>query len=388
MQYEASPNRYEVEQLIGQGASALVFKGTYENNNVKHPVAIKTINLDKASQNIEQLQQETKLLAMCNHPNICPLYQSMVHQQYLWLIMPELQVSILDLLKTLQPIGFDELIIATIMYDVLQAINYLHQNGQIHRDIKLSNFLMDSQGNTLLSDFGVASFIRPFSNDIRSTFVGSPLYMAPEVANNKPYNQAADIWSFGICLYQLSHGNLPHENCQAMEALLRVIQHEPPKISSKRNFSKQFKELIDACLQKNPSERLNASQLLTMKFWTKRADRQQLIDTLKEYQVMRQPKPNAFQEQVDTANNILQSKQSIGLSSSNWNFDEEDPVVEKKPEEPTLPQIIEENDTDIVLSGVQKLVEEVKKLREENTKLKEENERFKDRLKMFMNQEE
>lgn len=144
------------------------------------------------------------------------------------------------------------------MYDALNAIDYLHQNGQIHRDIKLSNFLMDKDGNTMLSDFGVAGIIRPFSNDIRCTFVGSPLYMAPEVANNRPYNQAADIWSFGICMYQLAHGTLPHENCSAMEALMKVIQQEPPKVSSKRNFSKQFKEVVEACLVKNPAERLSA----------------------------------------------------------------------------------------------------------------------------------
>lgn len=72
--------------------------------------------------------------------------------------------------------------------------------------------LLNEEGETLLADFGVSCMIQPFSNGVRSTFVGSPLYMAPEVANNQQYNNKCDIWSFGMCMYQMATGKLPGEN--------------------------------------------------------------------------------------------------------------------------------------------------------------------------------
>ena len=120
----------------------------------------------------------------CKHDYICPLYCSYVHQQYLWLVMPELLVTVLDLLKTVTPVGFDEGIISAIMYDVLNALDYLHSNSQIHRDVKLSNLLINMSGKTVLSDFGVAAMMGP-TEKFKTTYVGSPLYMAPEVTSNQ-----------------------------------------------------------------------------------------------------------------------------------------------------------------------------------------------------------
>ena len=114
--------------------------------------------------------------------------------------MPLLQMSVLELQKSLFPTGLEEAAIATLMYDILQALSYLHSSNQIHRDLKLSNFLLSEEGSSLLSDFGVASATKPFSSQVHSTFVGSPLYMAPEVANNSTYNQSCDVWGFGMCL--------------------------------------------------------------------------------------------------------------------------------------------------------------------------------------------
>lgn len=427
-----------------------MFRGVYDDGKEKLPVAIKTINLDLTTQNLEQLQQETRLLATCHHPNICGLYQAMVHQQFLWLVMPELKLSVLDLMRQLQPNGFEEQIIATIMHDILQAIHYLHANKQIHRDIKLSNFLLDGAGTSYLSDFGVASFIRPFSNAIKCTFVGSPLYMAPEVAENKPYDNSCDVWSFGICLYHLATGQLPHENQPGFEALLKVIQQDSPRLPARRNYSKQFRELVEFCLQKQPRDRKTAEQLLQLKFWQKKADRSRIADMINEYCMMRQNKQGLYQDKVDQANMILHNKVQKKLDQE-WQFDSSDedsqPLqvggaqealitptacagrrkrgrgdgddghpcgnpphgrraqseqkltpqtnpdraasMETSPQEKSVTQ---SSDTaagayDNVVGQVQLMIEELRQLRAENQKLRDENARYKDRLKMFMNAE-
>ena len=81
--------------------------------------------------------------------------------------MPQMNASVADLLTTLQPIGFEDDKIATLMLDVLHALDYLHTHGNLHRDEKPSNFLTDEYGKTFLSDFGVARVARPFSNQFR-----------------------------------------------------------------------------------------------------------------------------------------------------------------------------------------------------------------------------
>ncbi|KAH0576881.1 Kinase, STE STE20 [Spironucleus salmonicida] len=391
MEFEPIASNYTITAMLGQGTQAMVFKAIYTDVNGKEkPCALKAINLDRSAQDLESLQSETKNLSLCKHKNVCPLYQSFVHSSYLWLVMPQLKVSVLDMLQTLQPIGFEEAVISTIMYDVLQALHYLHNKNQLHRDVKLSNFLLDSNGECFLADFGVAAMARPFSNQIKcSTFVGSPLYMAPEIANNQFYDQSSDIWSFGICMYQLAHGQLPHQNLTAMEALIAIIQKDPPKCTQKRNFTKQLKEVIESCLVKDPKERPTTAKLLEMKFWQKRVSEEQIQDMVSEYCVLKPIKQGAFQEQVSAANQILQGN-GAQADSDFWDFDDKDPKelemkevsIIEEPHVPVLDQLAS-NDIQQLQSLFSNFIVELQTLREQNTKLQKENTQLKSRLQLF-----
>ena len=139
-------------------------------------------------------------------------------------------------------------------------------------------------GKTVLSDFGVAAMMGP-TEKFKTTYVGSPLYMAPEVTSNQQYNQKCDVWSFGICLYQLFHGQIPYENLPAMEAVIKISKEPPPKISSKRNCSKSFREVLEACLKKDVTERATVQQLKQMKFWARGQDKTGVNEQLREYEV-------------------------------------------------------------------------------------------------------
>jgi len=128
----------------------------------------------------------------------------------LWLVMPLLGAgSIIDIIKMKCPKGIkDEALLATILKEVCEGINYFHNQSQIHRDIKGGNILMDEDGEVLLCDFGVSAHIKV--GQPRTTFVGSPCWMAPEVLEQNGHDFKADIWSLGITAIELANGTAPY----------------------------------------------------------------------------------------------------------------------------------------------------------------------------------
>ncbi len=155
---------------------------------------------------------------MCQHPCISNFYTSFISGKDVWLVMPIYEGgSVADLLQIRYPSGVeDESIIAFLLKCVLQALQYLHNQGQIHRDVKCSNVLLDMKGNVCLSDFGVSAILK--EKPVAKTFVGTPCWMAPEVlVEEHGYNCQADIWSLGITAIELAEGKAPYSDLSAMK---------------------------------------------------------------------------------------------------------------------------------------------------------------------------
>jgi serine/threonine protein kinase len=228
-------------------------------------------------------------------------------------------------MKTGFPDGLDEISIATILRQALEGLCYLHKNGHIHRDVKAGNLLMDQQGNVLLGDFGVSSSLSE-NGDVRKTFVGTPCWMAPEVMEQAGYNYKADIWSFGITAIELATGHAPFAKYPPMKVLMMTLSNAPPTLDReqcKHKYSKAFKDMIDCCLQKDPTKRPSAEKLMLHPFF-KLAKRK---DYLVKYVLPSVPP-------LDQRPNKKVPEKCVDCENTEqWDFDTQDDATEPKSQE-------------------------------------------------------
>eukprot|EP00210_Caulerpa_lentillifera_P000648 g626.t1 len=318
---------------------------------------------------MEEVIHEAQAMCLYHHPNVLPLYTAFVAGKHLWFVEPFVRGgSVYNIMKFSKPDGLDEILIAIIMKEVAKALEYVHRCGGIHRDVKAGNILLDDDGSVLLADFGVAATIErggSWGNERlnRSTFVGTPCWMAPEVMEQSlGYDNKADIWSFGITLLELAHGRAPFARFPPMKVLLMTIHEPPPQLEpvfGQRQFSKHMRALVTNCLQKDPSKRPTASQILESKFFKGIPEPKylvsQLLSNLPPLTEMMKALDENKAPALDDHFYKMRSRKEYAHQVSTWNFG----TVVQYLESSEQVVSINENETMITRQSTEKLIEEL-----------------------------
>ncbi|CAN6458632.1 unnamed protein product [Victoria cruziana] len=254
-------SRWKKGKLLGRGTFGHVYVGfNSENGQMCAIKEVKVIPDDPSSkESLKQLNQEISLLSQLSHPNIVQYYGSDMDDSTLSVFLEYLSGGSIH--KLLQEYGqFKEPVIRNYTAQILSGLSYLHKRNTVHRDIKGANILVDPNGVIKLADFGMAKHINCCSSPL--SFKGSPYWMAPEVImNTNGYNWAVDIWSLGCTVLEMATSKPPWIQYEGVAAIFKIgNSKEIPPIPD--YISDEGKNFINLCLQRDPSLRPTASQLL------------------------------------------------------------------------------------------------------------------------------
>ncbi|GAB2283144.1 Mitogen-activated protein kinase kinase kinase 3 [Dionaea muscipula] len=248
-------------ELLGRGSFGHVYKGF--NSDAGEMCAIKEVRVvgdDQTSrESLKQLNQEINLLSQLKHPNIVRYYGSELGDETLCLYLE--YVSGGSIHKLLQQYGpLKEPVIKNYTRQILSGLAYLHSRKTVHRDIKGANILVETNGVVKLADFGMAKHVTSCSSVL--SFKGSPYWMAPEVVmNTNGYNLAVDIWSLGCTVLEMATSKPPWSQYAGVAAIFKIGHSKDiPEIPN--NLSKDAKSFLKLCLQRDPSLRPTAAELL------------------------------------------------------------------------------------------------------------------------------
>ncbi|XP_057829262.1 uncharacterized protein LOC131040287 isoform X2 [Cryptomeria japonica] len=332
--YPVKPSDYQLYEEVGVGSSGIVYRALCVS--FSEIVAIKVVDLDKPSATLDTICHGVQVMALNSHPNVLRAHCSFVVDCNLWVVMPYIAGgSCLHLMKAIYQEGFKESVIASFLREVLKALFYLHNQGQIHGNVKAGNILVDASGAVILGDFGFSTCTFDNGDTQCSTkaFVGTSNWMAPEVKEQpRSCGPGIDIWSFGITALELSQGHDSFNKDSPMKTSLQRLNGGNNNERHKK-LSKPFLEMIAKCLKKDASQRPSAIKLLKHSFFKNALNSEVEAETVfdglpplgDQFKALKLKEAGTLEEKkVSSEEQGDQSQSEYKKGVSSWNFNLED----------------------------------------------------------------
>jgi hypothetical protein len=258
---ELIADRYELEQVLGTGGMATVFRAF--DTVLERKVALKVLHEHYAGDGeyVARFENEARAAARLAHPNIVAVMDRGEQEGRRYIVFEHVDgENLKDVVTREGPLPVERVL--RVGEDVARGLAFAHASGVVHRDVKPQNVLLDEDGRVKVTDFGIARTGTATGHTESGTILGTGSYISPEQARGERAGPESDVYSLGAVLYELLAGRPPYDGPTFVAVALRHVREPVPDVLAARpDCPPRLAGLVEACLAKNPAERPSAGEL-------------------------------------------------------------------------------------------------------------------------------
>ena len=223
--------QYRLKELIGVGGMAAVYRARQESMDRDVAIKIMATQLASNEEFVARFEREARVIARLQHPHILPVIDFGRENDQIYLVMRLVEGGVLSERLARTTLSIQQ--VDRFLTQIASALEYAHQRGVIHRDLKPNNVLLDEEDNGYLTDFGIAKMLAGSSTSQLSltstgSVMGTPSYMAPEQWRSEPVDARTDIYALGIIVYEMLMGVLPFQSDTPFGMMYKHFDAPPP----------------------------------------------------------------------------------------------------------------------------------------------------------------